>query len=42
MLESITNLLKNNEDLGEDALGVLSETVEADPKFFKKQFELFF
>lgn len=42
MLEGVYNLLCKNEELGQDALQVLGDIAEAEPKFFGKQFDLLF
>lgn len=42
MLETVYILLLEDENLGEDALTVVSDIVEAEPKFFKKHFNILF
>ena len=42
MLETTYNLLTNDIDKGERALEVLEEIAEAEPKFFKKNFDIVF
>lgn len=42
MLNSIYTLLLENEDLGQEGLEVITDAVESEPKFFKKNFEKLF
>lgn len=38
MIEATLVLLQNNEDLGEEALAVLCDIADAEPKFYKQDF----
>lgn len=42
MLNSIYTLLLEDEDLGQEGLEVITDAVESEPKFFKKNFEKLF
>jgi hypothetical protein len=37
-IETILYLLESDEDLGQEAIGVLCDIAESEPKFFKEHF----
>lgn len=42
MLQTTYDVLKKNEDLGEDCMEVFSDIVDAEPKFIRRNFPIFY